>query len=727
MRFISSLFIVLLILSCDKESPSVSDPVISFTLTVTSGVGGSVSSPGGSYTQGKSVSITATPNSEYVFVDWSNGSTDNPISITVNSNQTVTANFEKRKYPLTVSITGSGTVSEEIISAGKSTTEYNSGSVIRLTANPLDEWVFTGWSGSVSSTENPIELTVDESKTISVNFEKRKYPLTVSITGSGTVSQEIISAGKSTTEYNSGSVIRLTANPLDEWVFTGWSGSVSSTENPIELTVNESKTISVNFEKRKYPLTVSITGSGTVYEEIISSGKSTTEYTSGSVIRLTAGPSSGSNFIGWSGSVSSTENPIELTVDESKDVTATFEKKLIFEFIYETFPSFSHGKEGMGYISINSKHYIILPFTTNNPNIAVTPDYLRIFEIDSTNGKLHDRTFSIYDEVPEIGFEKSPLFVEDFDNDGFDDLFLVDHGLEDSFVDNRFEGGFLKLYYGSENGFIKDKTEISNLKLYYHHADVGDFDLDGDLDIISQRNSSQTLEVPGYSSITLFKNLGNRNYEIITLESPPAGVMSVLFSNIDDDPELEVLSFSYGEGVIWSWDILENKTEIINNQLGEYKIHDVVEIENNDSSSIIIFPEDYQGIETPIFISTDKCENISSFDIINNFQGRDNYVIDLNNDGLDDLFMYYGTDGEYPTPSSRSFVNSVLINQGNNQFSYPSNVTDTYNKSYNDEKTDNRYLPLKQTSNGYLFFKFGDVSNNGIYPINGKLIDLSFN
>ena len=399
----------------------------------------------------------------------------------------------------------------------------------------------------------------------------------------------------------------------------------------------------------------------------------------------------------------------------------------IFEFNYETFPTLPLGGEGMGYISLNSKHYILLPFVTNTLQIKVTLDYLRIFEIDSTDGKLHDRTFSIYDEVPEIGFSKGPLFVEDFDNDGFDDLFLVDHGQENSFINNRFEGDFLKFYYGSENGFIKDETEISNLKLYYHHADVSDFDLDGDLDIISQRWGSQTLEVPGSNSITLFKNLGNRNYEIIDLESPPAGVGSVLFSNIDDDPELEVLSFSYGAGVVWSWDILENKTEIINNQLGTYKIHDVVEIENNDSSSIIIFPEDFQGIETPTFISTDKCENISSFDILNDFQGRDIYVIDLNNDGLDDLFMYDGTDGEYPTPSARSFVNSVLINQGNNQFSYPSNVTDTYNKSYNDEKTDNRYVPLKQTSNGYLFFKFGDVSNNGIYPINGKLIDLSFN
>jgi len=171
MRFILISLIILSILSCGKESPVVTDPVISFTLTVTSGVGGSVSSPGGSYTEGKSTSITATPDSEYVFVNWSNGSTDNPLSVTVNSNQTITANFEKRKYPLTVSITGSGTVSEEIISAGKSTTEYTSGSIIRLTAISYTGWEFTGWSGTISSSENPIELTVDESKNVTVIFE----------------------------------------------------------------------------------------------------------------------------------------------------------------------------------------------------------------------------------------------------------------------------------------------------------------------------------------------------------------------------------------------------------------------------------------------------------------------------------------------------------------------------------------------------------------------------
>ena len=405
---------------------------------------------------------------------------------------------------------------------------------------------------------------------------------------------------------------------------------------------------------------------------------------------------------------------------------------LTLQFNYETYPTLSLHPEGLGFVSINSKNYLIIPF---GDLFGTTHDYLRIFEIDSTQSMLSEKTSSIYDEVPEIGFSKGPLFVDDFDNDGFDDFFLVDHGKEEVIVNNRFEGDYIKFYYGSENGFIKDlNSGITNIKLFYHHADVGDFDLDGDIDIISQRWSSQTVDVPNGNSISLFKNLGNRNFEIIDLESPPASVGSVLFSNIDDDPELEVLSFSYNddEGVVWSWDIFENVTEIINDQLGQYLIHDAVEIENDNNSSILVFPEDSQGIQTPSLLSTDKCESFGSLELINDFQGRDIYVIDLNNDGLDDLYMFSGGDGEYNANSSRTFLNSVLINQGNNTFSHPINIIDTYNNSYNNELTggifngSSDFLPLKQTNQGYLFFKFGEYSSTG-YPLNGKLIDLSFN
>jgi hypothetical protein len=145
-------------------------PVVNYTLTVSSGDGGAVSSTGGTYTSGESVSITATANSEYVFSGWSNGSTDNPLSVTMNSNQTITASFEKVTYTLSTSTEGEGTVTEVLVSSGR-TTDYNSGSVVRLTAVPSSGWSFVEWSGGASGVENPIDIDINQPKNISATFE----------------------------------------------------------------------------------------------------------------------------------------------------------------------------------------------------------------------------------------------------------------------------------------------------------------------------------------------------------------------------------------------------------------------------------------------------------------------------------------------------------------------------------------------------------------------------
>ena len=111
-----------------------------YTLNVNAGEGGSVSSEGGTYDEGTDINLTATPNGEYVFLNWSNGSTDNPISFELNSDTNLTANFEKRKYALTINILGEGIVTEEIIETGKST-DYESGTKVKLTAVPSEGWV----------------------------------------------------------------------------------------------------------------------------------------------------------------------------------------------------------------------------------------------------------------------------------------------------------------------------------------------------------------------------------------------------------------------------------------------------------------------------------------------------------------------------------------------------------------------------------------------------------
>ena len=89
----------------------------------------------------------------------------------MNQNITLSANFIKRKYPLTINIQGEGTVREEIVSSGKSTpTEYNSGTVLMLTAVADEGWRFNEWSGAVSGTEESIQITLNQPKNITVDF-----------------------------------------------------------------------------------------------------------------------------------------------------------------------------------------------------------------------------------------------------------------------------------------------------------------------------------------------------------------------------------------------------------------------------------------------------------------------------------------------------------------------------------------------------------------------------
>jgi len=100
--FLSSF--LLFVLTCAKEdSQAPNTPptqiVKQYTLTASAGDGGSVSG-GGTFASGTQVSLTATPTSGYSFSGWSTGSTSNPLTVTLNSNTSITANFEEVFYTL---------------------------------------------------------------------------------------------------------------------------------------------------------------------------------------------------------------------------------------------------------------------------------------------------------------------------------------------------------------------------------------------------------------------------------------------------------------------------------------------------------------------------------------------------------------------------------------------------------------------------------------------------
>ena len=186
MRRISSLLsLLVLILSCSKDSVTPTpEPTPKYVLVIAASEGGAVSTSGGTFDKGTKVTVTATPDGEYLFDSWSDGSTENPRDITVTSNLDLTANFVKKKYSLSISTSGEGTVTEEVLVQG-SVSDYNSGTKIRLTAVPNsdEDWEFIGWEGDVESANPVIEIDVTEAKAVEAkfmryfNYNKTSYEL----------------------------------------------------------------------------------------------------------------------------------------------------------------------------------------------------------------------------------------------------------------------------------------------------------------------------------------------------------------------------------------------------------------------------------------------------------------------------------------------------------------------------------------------------------------------
>lgn len=96
MRRLIFLITIVSFLSCSKDSTNQEGQVseIKYSIEIIAGEGGTVDNNGGSYSSGTQLSILATPNNGYRFKEWSNGQTDNPLTITVSGNLNITAVFE---------------------------------------------------------------------------------------------------------------------------------------------------------------------------------------------------------------------------------------------------------------------------------------------------------------------------------------------------------------------------------------------------------------------------------------------------------------------------------------------------------------------------------------------------------------------------------------------------------------------------------------------------------
>jgi hypothetical protein len=152
-------------------------------------------------------------------------------------------------------------------------------------------------------------------------------------TGSGAVSSSVagIDCGSDCSEaFPEGTVVVLTGTPAPGSAFSGWSGGSCSGTGACMVTLTATTSVTATFTLNRYPLTVSRSGNGAGRVVSIPTGIDCgsdcgESYDHGTSVTLTAGPSTGSTFVGWSGAGCSGSEACAVNVTGATAVTATFE------------------------------------------------------------------------------------------------------------------------------------------------------------------------------------------------------------------------------------------------------------------------------------------------------------------------------------------------------------------------------------------------------------------
>src|SRR5439155_1443705 len=152
----------------------------------------------------------------------------------------------------------------------------------------------------------------DAAKSITATFAINAYALDVTLAGSGTVAKSPDHAS-----YDHGSLVELTATPAVGYHFVAWSGHASGSANPLSVTMDAAKSITATFAINTYALDVTTAGSGAVAKS-----PDHASYDHGSSVEVTATPAVGYHFVGWSGDASGSDNPLSVTMDAAKSITA---------------------------------------------------------------------------------------------------------------------------------------------------------------------------------------------------------------------------------------------------------------------------------------------------------------------------------------------------------------------------------------------------------------------
>ena len=224
------------------------------------------------FAAGSTLTLTATPASSSYFAGWTGDDDCIDGTITVNHDTFCTAVFRSLPTDLTLTIN----IVEQASTAGKGTGKVVSnpagidcGSVCSATFSPRSSIVlkaiaatgsvFAGWSGDADCADGTVYLR--ENRNCTATFRLSTSTLTVTRVGSGNGSVTSSTSGIDcgtlcTAQFAEGIVVKLTATPVADSQFTGWSGDPDCLDGAI--TITGSKTCTAAFTLKAATATMGI-------------------------------------------------------------------------------------------------------------------------------------------------------------------------------------------------------------------------------------------------------------------------------------------------------------------------------------------------------------------------------------------------------------------------------------------------------------------------------------
>lgn len=166
---------------------------VTYSLTIEVAGSGSVTrSPNkNAYAFGDSVQLTAVPVAGSEFRGWGGdlGGAENPATVVIDGDKSITAIFVSATGPWTLTVQASG---HGRIEASPNQPQYTNGKLVVLTPVPDEGFGFVEWTGDLSGSDHPAVLRMDKNKTVGAVFADVTPPVVeVALPAGGITAEEI--------------------------------------------------------------------------------------------------------------------------------------------------------------------------------------------------------------------------------------------------------------------------------------------------------------------------------------------------------------------------------------------------------------------------------------------------------------------------------------------------------------------------------------------------------